>query len=103
MRAEADPKRSGFSLSQQSQWVELLGEEKLVGNTLWQKVRAQDGQNRLDCGSIPDNKRDPCEVKPIQELRRYWRADYLPIITLHYHRFQHQSHWQTFLAALAAR
>lgn len=44
MRAEADPNAEVLAYLNNLSEVELLGEEKLVGNTLWQKVRAPDGK-----------------------------------------------------------
>mgnify|MGYP002351844203 FL=1 len=44
MRAEADPNAVVLAYLNNLSEVELLGEEKLVGNTLWQKVRAPDGK-----------------------------------------------------------
>jgi hypothetical protein len=44
MRAEADPNAEVLAYLNNLSEVELLGEEKLVGNTLWQKVRTPDGK-----------------------------------------------------------
>jgi hypothetical protein len=43
MRAEADPNAEVLAYLNNLSEVALLGEEKLIGNTLWQKVRAPDG------------------------------------------------------------
>jgi hypothetical protein len=44
MRAEADPNAEVLAYLNNLSEVELLGEDKLVGNTLWQKVRASGGK-----------------------------------------------------------
>ncbi|HPK26702.1 MAG TPA: SH3 domain-containing protein [Anaerolineaceae bacterium] len=44
MRAEADPNAEVLAYLNNLTEVELLGEEKIIGNTLWQKVRAPDGK-----------------------------------------------------------
>ncbi|HAE86036.1 MAG TPA: hypothetical protein DCG78_05985 [Anaerolineaceae bacterium] len=44
MRAEADPNAEVLAYLNNLSEVALLGEEKLIGNTLWQKVLAPDGQ-----------------------------------------------------------